>query len=216
SCPLAVATRAAIGIREIGVVEEVKGLNAELRLQPFSEFEALGDGKVDVMETCVAEDVATHSAKGSERRRKKRRFAISIATGEGQHILGGLRRRISQARGRACWCSARHAKNIAKSGRGGIGINRKARWRDIGEAIRPLRPKVRRIAEEIPAIGQIAGSAQIKGLVIDSPRLPALQRDDGIELPAFKELAPGFLLRERVGHGERKAVSNVKVAAVMV
>src|SRR5260370_38886786 len=45
------------------MVEEVEGFSSELCLDSLSEFEALGDGQVHVVETGVTKDVATHGAK---------------------------------------------------------------------------------------------------------------------------------------------------------
>ncbi len=58
--------------------------------------------------------------------------------------------------------------------------------------------------------------AEIVGLIVHIPWLPALKGDDGIELPTFEELTPSLHLRKRVGHGKSEAVANVLVSAGMI
>src|SRR5260370_42581924 len=72
------------------------------------------------------------------------------------------------------------------------------------------------IADEIPAISGVACPAKAKGLVVDIPRLAALQCDNGIKLPAFEEFAPGLHLWKSIGNGESETVANVFFAAAMI
>jgi len=46
------------------VIENIERLDAELRLEPFPEFKALADRKVDVVESGIAEDIPAHGTKG--------------------------------------------------------------------------------------------------------------------------------------------------------
>src|ERR1700733_8144227 len=58
------------------MVQDVENFPARLNPVAFLEREVLEDGHVPVLETLVAEDVATHVAVGSESSRDDERFAI--------------------------------------------------------------------------------------------------------------------------------------------
>jgi len=96
---LAIATGSTPGIRKLGVIENIKHLGAELRLEPFPEFEALGDGKIDVVKTGIPENVAAHSAKRVLRGGNQDGFAIQadIASGGHECAVGGRIGRFRQA-----------------------------------------------------------------------------------------------------------------------
>src|SRR4029077_9820827 len=73
--------------------------------------------------------------------------------------------------------------------------------------------EVGRVADEIPAIGGLIGSADVIDGVVDGPGLRALQSDDGINLPAFQHLCEGLLPGNRISEREREAMPDVIVAA---
>src|SRR5580658_1778880 len=75
-CRLAVATGGAIGICEIGMVEDIEAFHTELRFDPFSEFKVLTERQVDVMETGIAENVAAHGAECSDSVREQERLPV--------------------------------------------------------------------------------------------------------------------------------------------
>src|SRR5260370_3297377 len=77
--PLAICTGAAIRIREVGVIENVERLDAELCLHPFPELKVLANGEINVAETCIAEDVAAHSAKFADTVRDQHDIADHVA-----------------------------------------------------------------------------------------------------------------------------------------
>ncbi len=55
-------------IGEARVVEEIEELDPELRPEAFAPFEVLGERKIDISESGVAENVAAHRAFGARRR----------------------------------------------------------------------------------------------------------------------------------------------------
>src|ERR1700674_5514988 len=68
------------------MVEDVEELRAELRTEMLAPLEVLGDGKIHVLETRIAEDVASHGAESAKRRRNQDRIAIRITTKGRQRI----------------------------------------------------------------------------------------------------------------------------------
>src|SRR5215469_635076 len=75
------------------------------------------------------------------------------------------------------------------------------------------RLEVRRVAEEIPAIGGLSSLAQVIAGTHGSPRLCPIQTNDRSHLPAFEQLGKGFLSRDHVRWGKGEAVPDVIVAA---
>src|ERR1700731_3303474 len=199
--PLAVSAGGPPGIGEIGVVEKVKGFHAELRPDSFPELKGFGNRKVHVAETGIAEDVATHVAKLAE--------AVRDQYGVADHVA--ITRGVQRVQ---CACAKRCGGGGARGWNGPGGASRAARTK-ARNAVRADGLEVGRIAEEIPTVGALVASAEVIVLIVDVPRLTRLQSDDGIELPSFQELGPGLFLRKRIGHGKRKAVANVFVAAGM-
>src|ERR1700687_59116 len=188
------------------MIENVESFYAELRFGPFPEFKTLANGEIDVVETSIAENVATHGAKLADPIRDQNRIAYHIAIVSPN---GGI------SKGGCC-------------GRTDLSSGSKAGRRDSGacagpapartEARNPVGTdglKVRRVAEEIPAVSRFARSAEAIVLIIDIPWLSRLHGDDGVELPALQQLAPGLFLGERISHGKSEAVAKVFVAAGM-
>ncbi len=66
-CRLAITTRRAVRIGEVGVIENVERFDAELGLQTLSESKVLADGKIHVVEARIAEDISSHGTEGTER-----------------------------------------------------------------------------------------------------------------------------------------------------
>ena len=81
--------------------------------------------------------------------------------------------------------------------RNGAGASTVAAQTEARNPIGTDRFEIGWFAKEIPAIGGFACCAEVIPLIIDIPRLAALKRDDGVDLPAFQELAPGFLFGKR-------------------
>ena len=57
------------GIREVRMIEDVEEFYAELRTKMLAPLEVLGDGKIHVLESRIAEDIASHGAERAEYRR---------------------------------------------------------------------------------------------------------------------------------------------------
>ena len=68
-----------IRIRKIWMVEDIKEFSAELCAESFPKLPILGYREVPVAEAGVAEDVAAHCSKGSQRRGDHRGVALSVA-----------------------------------------------------------------------------------------------------------------------------------------
>ncbi len=78
--PWAIGTGATPLIGEIGMIENVEHLGAELRPEPLAKLKALADGQIGVVETRIAEDIAAHVAKRSERGRNQHGIALHKAS----------------------------------------------------------------------------------------------------------------------------------------
>ena len=74
---MAIGIRSAVGIRKIGMVEDIEKFGSELRGEPFLELPAFGDGQIPVAEASVPERVPAHRSKSSGRRRDHHRVALS-------------------------------------------------------------------------------------------------------------------------------------------
>ena len=58
------------GIREVGMIQNVKHFNAELSTEAFAEFPILGNRQIDVAEARIAKNVASHDAEGTRNGRQ--------------------------------------------------------------------------------------------------------------------------------------------------
>src|SRR6267378_6225362 len=76
---LAIVAGAAVRIGEDGVVEHIERLGAELRPDLFAEFEAFGDGQINVAETGIPEDIAAHRAKRAGGVRNQKRLTVEAS-----------------------------------------------------------------------------------------------------------------------------------------
>src|ERR1700688_1679377 len=81
--------------------------------------------------------------------------------------------------------------------------------------MRSSRLEIRGITKEIPAVCEFAGAAEIITCVKRLPRLPALQRQDAVDLPALQKLGKRFDIRERVGGRKCKTVPDIKIAVAV-
>ncbi len=81
---LAITAGGAIRISEIGMIENIERLDAELGFETLPEFEILADGKIDVAEASVTEDVAAHGAKCAETIWNQNGAAIGVAAGKAE------------------------------------------------------------------------------------------------------------------------------------
>src|SRR5229473_7982371 len=66
-------------VGEIGVVENIEELRAELGAEMLAPFEVLGHGQIHVLESRIAEDVATHGAERAECGRDHDGFSAGVA-----------------------------------------------------------------------------------------------------------------------------------------
>ena len=82
-----------VRISEVGVIEHVEELDAEFCAEPFMEFEVLEYREVQIPEAWVAEEIPSHSAKGSKRRRDHDRVALHVAPTRSQRSGVGCYRR---------------------------------------------------------------------------------------------------------------------------
>src|SRR6202140_746236 len=121
------------------MVEDVEELRAELRTEMLAPLEVLGDGKIHVLETSIAEDVASHGAESAERRWNQDRIAVRIAA-KGRQRIARITHRSSVQR--QCFCAA---SGIA-------GICRIAAAREKRDSHR-RRFEILGVPEEIPAVG---------------------------------------------------------------
>src|SRR5579863_5610545 len=85
--------------------------------------------------------------------------------------------------------------------------------RAVGKGTCAARLEVGGVPEEIPAIGEVSAPAEIVLAVVHGPRLAALKVHDGVDLPAFQQLAKAFFPGKGVTGRESEAVPDVEVAA---
>src|SRR5208337_1032558 len=214
----------AVRIGIVGVIENVKGLKAELRFHALPEVEILADREVYVAETRVSKNVPPHGAKSSHCVRQEDRSAIETDIAAARATCDGcregsshrasircMRRTQIPSRGSLCIRQrdsiSRRRVDICAAAGGAAHAKRHRIW--------SRRLEIGRIAKEVPAISVIAGSAKVIGLIVDIPGLPALHGDDAVDLPALKKLALGLFLGQRIGYRKRETMTNVFVAAGM-
>ena len=68
------------GICEVRMIEDVEELHAELRSEMLTPLEVLGHGEIDVLESRIAEDVASRGAERPGGGRDHERLAPGVAT----------------------------------------------------------------------------------------------------------------------------------------
>src|SRR5579863_8969335 len=85
--------------------------------------------------------------------------------------------------------------------------------RAVGKGTCAARLEVGGVPEEIPAIGEVSAPAEIVLAVVHGPRLAALKVHDGVDLPAFQQLAKAFFPGDGITGRESEAVPDVEVAA---
>ncbi len=91
--------RCAVGIGEIGFIEQVKDLDAELGAEPLPPLEVLEYGEVQVLEARIPEDVPAHGAKSPIQGRSQHRVTLHVAAADGQRRgVGGDRRALRPQR----------------------------------------------------------------------------------------------------------------------
>jgi hypothetical protein len=78
------AHHATVGIGEVGVIKDVKELDAEFSAEPLLELEVLEYGEVEVPESRVTEEPPSHRAKRSELWRNHHRVAPYVAATRSQ------------------------------------------------------------------------------------------------------------------------------------
>src|SRR5712692_4846579 len=172
----------AVGIGDSGAIEYVEDLDLELGAVPLLEREGLENGEVPVLEAVVAEDVPAHGAEVTIRIRSHDRVAVYVAATLTQRTqVGGDRRAL----GPLVWDYNRGVVNPAGLTAVGGSRYRVRRARAVGNGIR-AGLEIEGVPEEIPPIRALAGPAEIVGGVAYVPRLGALNRYDGVDLPAFQ------------------------------
>src|SRR5215472_2114044 len=176
------------------MVEEIEEFGAELRVEAFAETEILHDRKVDALEAEVTEGIAAHAAERAKRRRQHHAIAHHIATKHTER----------------CGVTARRA-TVQGERFGGAG--RIAVSREPGDTGSNGRLERGGRAEEVPAVHEFAGAADVGARVNGAPRLSAVDADDGVDLPTLKELREGLDVGNLVSEREGEAVAHVEVAA---
>ena len=191
-CRLAIAAGGAVRIGKVGVIEDVEHFHAELRSKAFGEMEILADGEVHIVEAQIAENVASHGSKLPHAIGQQYGLTIlADIAAAGAVVDGNVEGRLQRAGG------VRLAKRPIGSGLRVGEIHGVAGWtgdvraatrsaicaQDLG--VRPSGLEISRAAEQIPTVGQLAGSAEIVALIVDVPGLACLQGDNRIELPSF-------------------------------
>src|SRR5579863_1409551 len=185
---------AAKGIGKIGMVKNVEKFRAELGAESFCIFPGRSHREVPVAEAGVAEDIASHRAESSQCRRQQDRIALGEAAESSQRCA-------IQTSGIA----AIEAKGLRDACR----IRLTRRVRDWSRA----RSEIRRTPEEVPAIIQRAGAADISPRVHHAPRLRTGEDYDGVELPTLQHLRKAVTARDCIGYGQRTAMPDIKIAA---
>src|ERR1039457_2262266 len=154
-------------IGEVGMIEDIEKLNPELRTKALAPLEVLSHRKVHVLESSVAEDVATHGAKSAELGRNEYRVARSVASESCECVAGQARRSSVERQGSG------PARCVAWVSR--IAASREERNADRCGL------EVLCIAEKVPAIGkQFAGSADIGTRIHHAKGLRPVQAHDGV------------------------------------
>ncbi len=91
---------------------------------------------------------------------------------------------------------------------------RRRSGKEIGNAGRGRDAEIGRFAEEVPAVAEFAGETDVVAVgeaVNDAPRQAALDRDDGVDLPAFEQVRERFDVGQLIGEGEGEAVADVDI-----
>src|SRR5260370_15639763 len=105
----------------------------------------------------------------------------------------------------------RCAKNLAGGNAAGTGnAETRAEWNGIRSGL-----EIGGVPEEIPAMLGFAGQAEIVGGVGDVTGVGALDAHDGVDLPAFQELAKALPAGKSITSCESEAVPHVEVAAAI-
>src|SRR5713101_7155833 len=172
------------------MVKDVKKLGSQLDIEPLGDLCCFHQREIPVIEPRAAEGVASHGAELPELRRHDCRYALGKAT-----------KRLELAE--RCM---REATRVAVS-----------RVRKVKEGNPPTgrRLDVRGIAEDIPAVAELAGEADIipvREAVSKTPRGPALDSNNGVHLPALEQLAPALPRRKIIGQRKCQAMADVEVA----
>src|SRR5205807_4142838 len=179
-----------------------------LSIEPLRKFEVLEYGEVHVLEAGVTKDVARHGTKVAQCIRNQGRVPLHVAAARSQCIeVGRGRRTLGPHRG-GIGCR-REGLNAGDSA--GYTATAKARARAVGNGTRGGF-EVGGVANEIPTVGVFERPAEIVRAVDDIPRLRACQGHDGVELPAFQQLAEAFLSGKLVTGRDRSAMADIEIA----
>src|SRR5258708_39326891 len=101
------------------MIENVESFYAELRFGVFPEFKTLANGEIDVVETGIAENVATHGAEGVK--------TIGNQNGIAHHVAIACPARTPFPRPCTNFRSSLRARRGNAPGGGGIGSNHEHR-----------------------------------------------------------------------------------------
>src|SRR5713226_4352835 len=172
------------------MIKDVKKLGTQLDIEPLGDLSCFHQREIPVIEPRAAEGVASHAAERSRIRGHNHRAILRKATKRLELAEHGVGR----------------ASRIAVS-----------RVRKVKEGNPPTgrRLDVRGIAEDIPAIAELAGEADIipvREAVRKTPRGPALDSNNGVHLPALEQLAPALPRRKIIGQRKCQAMADVEVA----
>src|SRR5216683_6626089 len=76
---LSVTILSAVRISEVGMVENVEELGAELGMDTFTKMPVLGNREIEVLESGVGEQISRHVAQLPQRRRQHDGSALGVA-----------------------------------------------------------------------------------------------------------------------------------------
>src|SRR5207302_2177665 len=181
------------------MIEQVKELDAERGVQPFLEREILEYGEIHVLEARVTEDAPTHRTERVSDGRNHHRFAVlghvaaTGRSGQRSDIRGHLTR-TGHRRGQRAYDLANpgagratHTGKVTATAREEVGRKAGAERKRTGGDL-----EVVRVPEEIPATQVLAIPGATVRSIVYGPRLRSRNRHDGVEPPAFEQLAEAF------------------------
>src|ERR1700733_10434868 len=158
------------------MVKDIKEFSTELSAQALPPFEILGHGKIDILESRVAEDVASHCSESAQRWRDQDRIAICIAAERCQRVACVPNRSSIESQRLSAACGVARIVGISAA---------REEWDSNRGRFETLR-----VAEKIPAVGnQLTRPADVGARIHYPERLRAIQADNRVDLPAFEHLA---------------------------
>lgn len=187
------ATELGIDVSVSGMVEEVENLRSKLSVQSVPlDRKVLDQREIPILEGQPGEDVGPAGSECAKRRRDENR----IARGEATEIVECCSRP-------PCDSSVQSQRLRRTSPVGGT--------REEWDALARQLAKVRRISEEVPAVGEFPSPGDIIQAVARGVRATALHGHNRIDLPAIQQVVEGLHRRRNVvGQCQSPAISNIE------